>query len=266
MRGVLASFDVHVFTRYLLHPTGAFWRALTTTVVIAVAAQVMGSVIGLVSALAWISRVAPIRWLSYLYVTIVRGIPALVMIFLVYFGLPLYTNTDLFPAHPHLFGLAVSGAALAGIVALGINEGAYMSEIIRAGIISIDPGQMEAAKSLGMTRRLAMRRIVLPQAARVIVPPLGNEFNSMLKSTALVATIGANEIFNDATIHYAASFKAEFFAGVAVWYIALTTLWTLIQTQIERRLARSEREEMAGEGSWFTRTFGFGGQRIGEHM
>src|SRR5206468_2270450 len=111
------------------------------------------------------------------------------------------------------------------------------------------------------TRRLAMRRIVLPQAARVIVPPLGNEFNSMLKSTALVSTIGASEIFNNATIHYAATFKSEFFAAVAVWYIALTTLWTLIQARIERRLARSEREEMEEE-SWFERTFGFGGQRV----
>src|SRR5437660_6184242 len=160
MHAVLASFDVHVFTRYVLHPDGAFWRALINTVVMAVSAQILGIAIGLVSALAWISRIAPVRWLSYLYVTIVRGIPALVMIFIVYFGLPLYTNVDLFPAHPHLFGLALNGAILAGIVALAVNEGAYMSEIIRAGIISIDPGQMEAAKSLGMTGRLAMRRIV----------------------------------------------------------------------------------------------------------
>ena len=113
-----------------------------------------------------------------------------------------------------------------------------MREIIRAGIDAIDKGQMEAARSLGMTHRLAMRRIVLPQAARVIVPPLGNEFNAMIKNTSLVFTIGVYEMFSDAEIHYSTSFlPVEYFGAVAVWYLVLTTVWTLIQSQIERKLA-----------------------------
>ena len=88
---------------------------------------------------------------------------------------------------------------LAGLVALGINEGAYMSEIVRAGILSVDPGQTEAAKSLGMTYRLTMSRIVLPQALRVIIPPLGNEFNNMLKTTSLLSIIAVEEMFRYAT-------------------------------------------------------------------
>ena len=101
---------------------------------------------------------------------------------------------------------------------------------------------MEAARSLGMTRGLAMRRIVLPQAARVIVPPLGNEFNAMIKNTSLVFTIGVYEMFSDAEIHYSQTFKpVEFFGAVAIWYLVLTTVWTLIQSQIERKLAVSER-------------------------
>jgi len=125
-------------------------------------------------------------------------------------------------------------------VALGVNEGAYMTEIVRAGILAIDPGQMEAAKSLGMTYRKAMRRIVLPQAARVIVPPLGNEFNNMLKTTSLMAVISVTELFRVAQGVYAVTFKPfEVFLGVAVYYLALTTIWSLIQSVIERRIGAS---------------------------
>ena len=130
---------------------------------------------------------------------------------------------------------------LAGIVALSINEGAYMSEIVRAGILSVEPGQTEAAKSLGMTYGLTMRRIVLPQALRVIIPPLGNEFNNMLKTTSLAFTIGVYEMFADAEIGYSNSFKVEFFEAVAIWYLVLTGVWSIIQASIERRLGASER-------------------------
>ena len=118
-----------------------------------------------------------------------------------------------------------------------------MREIIRAGIDSIDKGQMEAAKSLGMRYGLAMRRIILPQAARVIVPPLGNEFNNMMKNTSLVFTIGVYELFADASAGYSVSLRSEYFFVVAFWYLMLTTAWTFVQAWIERRLAKSERGE-----------------------
>jgi polar amino acid transport system permease protein len=122
-------------------------------------------------------------------------------------------------------------------VALAINEGAYMSEIVRAGILSVDPGQTEAAKSLGMTYRLTMSRIVLPQALRVIVPPLGNEFNNMLKTTSLMSVIAVEELFRVAQAANSATFKSfEAFFGVALYYLALTTIWSAIQSRIERRL------------------------------
>jgi len=132
-------------------------------------------------------------------------------------------------------------------VALAINEGAYMSEIIRAGIQSVDPGQMEAALSVGMPRSLAMRRIVLPQAARVIVPPLGNEFNGMIKNTSLLAFIGVYEMFFDAETHYSTTFKpVEYFLAVAFWYLVLTTIWSIIQARIERRLDPAEHGQNIG--------------------
>jgi polar amino acid transport system permease protein len=241
---LLAAFEWHIFWQRLAHPDHVFARALWTTVYIAVIAQALGVLLGLLAALMRMSRLAPMRLLSGLYVLVFRGTPVIVQIFFVYFGANLFLGFDLFPRTLQLGPLSVNGAVVAGITALAMNEGAYMREIIRAGIDSIDKGQMEAARSLGMTEGLAMRRIVLPQAARVIVPPLGNEFNNMLKTTSLLAFIGVYELFEDADIHYSATFKpVEYFSAVAVWYLILTTVWSLMQTRIERRLAVSERGE-----------------------
>jgi polar amino acid transport system permease protein len=239
---VLASVDWQIFWERLFHPDHAFLRALLTTVYIAVAAQVLGVVLGLLAALMRTSRIGPLRWLSGFYVLLFRGTPLLVQIFFVYYGVNLLFGISLIPTTLNFGIFTMDGAVFAGILALGLNEGAYMREIIRAGIDAIDKGQMEAARSLGMRYGLAMRRIILPQAARVIVPPLGNEFNAMIKNTSLVFTIGVYEMFSDAEIHYAQTFKpVEFFGAVAIWYLLLTSIWTLIQAQIERKLAASER-------------------------
>jgi polar amino acid transport system permease protein len=234
-----------IIAERIFSPDREFWRALITTVTIAVLAQALGIVLGLISALAGLSRLRIVRGLSAAYVLLIRGTPLIVQIFFIFYGANLFFGFSLFPREVSLAGFTVSGAILAGTVALAINEGAYMSEIIRAGIQSVDPGQMEAALSVGMTRSLAMRRIVLPQAARVIVPPLGNEFNGMIKNTSLLAFIGVYEMFFDAQRHYSTTFKpVEYFFAVAFWYLVLTTIWSLIQAQIERRLNPSE--ERAG--------------------
>jgi polar amino acid transport system permease protein len=246
--------DWSVVWQRLFHPDAAFARALAATVYIAILAQFFGVLLGLISALAGMSRFWFVKALSYGYVLVLRGTPLIVQVFFVYFGANLFLGFDLFPRTVDLLAFGVSGAVVAGITALAINEGAYMSEIIRAGITAIDPGQLEAAKSVGMTTRQAMRRIILPQAARVIVPPLGNEFNGMIKNTSLLAFIGVYEMFLDAEVHYSTSFQpVEYFAAVAIWYLLLTTVWTLIQVQIERRLGASERVE--GE-RWVTRFLG----------
>jgi len=248
---MLAVVDWHIVWQRIFHPNSVFAKALWTTVYIAVTAQLIGVVLGLVAALMRQSRVAPLRWLSGFYVWVFRGTPVLVQLYFIYFGVNILFGITVIPTVLHLGLFNLDGVALAAILALGINEGAYMREIIRAGIDSIDAGQMEAAKSLGMRYGLAMRRIVLPQAARVIVPPLGNEFNNMLKTTSLAFTIGAYEIFADAEIGYSNSFQpVEYFLGVAFWYLVLTTVWTFIQAAIERKLAASERGE---ELSFFER-------------
>jgi len=239
---MLAAVDWHVVGDRIFHPDHAFFRALYTTVYMAVIAQILGVLLGLVAALMRTSKFAPFRLLSGIYVWLFRGTPLLVQIFFIYYGANQLLGFTLIPNALNLGFAKIDGAIVAAIIALGVNEGAYMREIIRAGIDSIDKGQMEAAKSLGMRYGLAMRRIVLPQAARVIVPPLGNEFNNMLKTTSLVFTIGVYEMFADAEIGYSNTFQpVEYFMGVAFWYLVLTTIWGFIQAGIERRLGASER-------------------------
>lgn len=233
MNSLVVAVDWHLFWQRIFHPGPVFWRALWTTVYMAVISQIAGVLLGLLAALMRESRFAPFRWISGAYVLIFRGTPLLVQIFFIYvtFNLPTI----------HLHFWTIPSEALTGIVALSLNEGAYMREIIRAGIDSIDQGQMEAAKSLGMRYGQAMRRIILPQAARVIVPPLGNEFNNMLKNTSLTTVIGVYELYSDAQQGYSLTFNSDYWLLVAFWYLVLTTVWTLIQTWIEGRLAASER-------------------------
>jgi polar amino acid transport system permease protein len=208
--------------------------------VIAVISQVIGVVLGVFGALGRLARLRPMRWLANAYVWVFRGTPLLVQIVILYFGL---AQTNIIRWDDIIIGdFVIAGAVQAGIFALGVNEGAYMTEIVRAGIISIDPGQMEAAKSLGMSYAQAMRRIVLPQAARVIVPPLGNEFNNMLKTTSLLTIVSVSELFvtfQQMNGNGPASFHPfELFLACALWFLLLTTIWSVIQAWIERRLAR----------------------------
>ena len=241
---LIAAFDWHLFWQRIFSPDSEFALALWRTIYISVSAQLLGIVLGLIAAFMRMSRFWPLRFLSGLYALVFRGTPVIVQIFFVYFGANLLFGFNLIPNTADFGLFEMSGAAFAGILALGINEGAYMREIIRAGIDAVDRGQVEAAKSLGMTQRLAMRRIVLPQAARVIVPPLGNESNNMLKTSSLLFVIGVQELFADAEIRYSTTFKpVEYFAAVAFWYLVLTTVWSLIQAQIERKLAVSERAD-----------------------
>ncbi len=221
--------------------------AVITTLLMAILAQLLGILLGLVAALAGRARNPVIHGISAIYVWIFRGTPVLVQILLLYFGVPRLLGLDPFPTtYPFLPGL-MGGAFVAATLALGVNEGAYMSEIIRAGILSVDAGQAEAAKSLGMTPRKTMSRIVLPQAMRVIIPPLGNEFNNMIKTTSLASVIAVTELVLIAEERYAGTFKPfEPLVGISIYYLAMTTIWGFIQARIERRvgagLSRNEPE------------------------
>src|SRR5205823_10177740 len=144
---MLAAVDWHILWQRIFHPDHVFVLALWRTIYISVCAQVLGVALGLIAALARMSRIAPLRWLSGAYVLVFRGTPVIVQIFFVYFGVNLLFGFTLIPNTVSAGPISLDGAALAGIVALAVNEGAYMREIIRAGIDAIDKGQMEAAKS-----------------------------------------------------------------------------------------------------------------------
>lgn len=225
----------------IFNGSSVFWRSLWTTVYIAVSAEVLGVLIGIVTLATLRSRIPPLRWLAWVYRLIMRGTPPIVQIFFIYYGANLILGFDLFPSQLTIGSVAISGAVLAGITALALNEGAFMSEIIRAGVDSVDSGQLESALAVGMTRRQAMRRIIAPQAARVITPAVGNQFNYMLKATSLLSFIGVYEMFQDAQVGYSASFRpVEYFIGVAIWYLVLTSLWGLVQARIEKKLGASD--------------------------
>jgi polar amino acid transport system permease protein len=240
------DFHVGYFRHLVFHPSHAFLVGLWTTVYVSVLAQAIGVGVGLVVELVRRSRRAPLRLLAGFYIWLLRGTPVLVQLVLVYNGLAalgVYRFTDI-----TLLGFTLSGVIQAGIITLAINESAYMAEIIRASINSVDKGQTEAAESLGMTRGRAMRFVVLPQALRVMIPPLGNEFNNMMKITSLLSVIGVEELFLNAQELNSTTFRTfEIFLAAAVYYLALTTIWGVIQSWLERRLAAGS-GEVAGPG------------------
>ena len=233
-------FNIPYFRYFFTLPQA--WRGVRYTFILAILAQTTGIILGLFAALMRTSRIAVLRGLSWIYLWVFRGTPVLLQIYLVANALPLLLlSMDTDPTgHGWISRLAVvigSNAFSSGYLALSLNEGAYMSEIVRAGIESIDRGQMEAAKALGMTYPLAMRRIILPQALKVIIPPTGNEFISMLKTTSLVSVIGLQELMLISLQTAAHSFNfLEVFTAAGIYYLAATTVLTLVQSQIERRV------------------------------
>lgn len=223
--------------------------AAWTTLWISVVAQFLGVVIGLFLALMRMSRFRFLSMPAGAYIWFFRGSPLLVQVLLLWDGLPKVAPGLLLPAWAVI------------VIAFSLNEGAYMAEIVRAGITSVDPGQMEAAKSLGMRYALAMRRIILPQAARVIIPPLGNEFNNMLKTTSIASVIGLQELTGTAEIFGASNFTIfEWLIIATFYYLLLTTLWGYIQSWIENRLNpdRLTKADLKEKKSWTQRMIGFG--------
>jgi polar amino acid transport system permease protein len=221
----------------LFAPNGAIVNGLGLTVGISIIAQLVGVILGVFAAMGRMAKFLPFRIVANFYIWVFRGTPLLVQLMFFFFGLQ--------TAHIFKWPEVVAGPVdilpeiLAGIIILGVNEGAYMAEIVRAGIMAVDPGQTEAAKSLGMTYGGTMRRIVLPQAARVIIPPLGNEFNNMLKTTSLLSVLSIFELYNTVSIAAGRSYAYfELFGACAIWYLLMTTLWGLVQSRIEKRFSR----------------------------
>ena len=197
-------------------------RGAVVTVEISLLSMALALVLGLVAALGRLSRLRPLRFLSTLYVELVRGTPLLVQLFIVYYGLP-------------SVGIRLE-PFLAGFLTLGAHYGAYLSEVYRAGILAVDRGQWEAAASVGMGRGMVMREVILPQAIRTILPPVGNYFISMLKDSALVATISVTELLRAGQLRVAITFRAmDIYLMVAAIYLVMSYALSLLIGYFERR-------------------------------
>jgi len=234
------DFDFGTVREYLFRDT--IVQGAKNTLYISVLAQLIGIVIGTLTAVPRNLKVPVVGQLCGLYVWVFRGTPLLLQLIFVFSALPLYAPDDFgfgpFEYHRQWLLLSPFQAAL---IALALNEGAYMSEIMRAGIESIETGQMDASKSLGMTRLQAMRHVILPQAARVVVPPTGNEFNAMLKNSSLASVISYRELLFSARGVYARNYQImELLVVASLWYLFFTTVWTLIQSEIEQALRPEE--------------------------
>ncbi|MDR7866346.1 MAG: amino acid ABC transporter permease [Sporomusaceae bacterium] len=213
------NFDVELIVRsFPLLLAGA-----AVTVQITALSVGFGLLIGMFVGIARISRLLPVRAAAAVYVDFIRGTPLLVQIFLIYFALPILLGARIDPF-------------IAAITACSINSGAYVAEIFRAGIQSIDKGQMEAGRSLGMTWSQTMRHIILPQAFKRIIPPLGNEFIAMLKDSSLVSVIGFEELTRRGQLIIARTYGSfEIWLTVAFIYLIMTFAISRLVAYLERR-------------------------------
>lgn len=206
----------------LLRTIPAFLAAAWITVKLSVIGVVLGLLLGLIIALFKISRFKALRAIAATYITIIRGTPLIVQISFLYFGIS---------------SLIVLTGFWAGAIALGVHNGAYIAEIFRGAIQSIDRGQTEASKSLGMTNAQSMRRIIFPQAFKFSIPALGNQFIICLKDSSLVYVIGVAEIYSIANWEAANSFKQfESFFVAGLYYLVLVSFGSFLLKRLENKL------------------------------
>lgn len=240
-------FEWDVIGRYFL--SSRVLDALVLTLLLTVVAMAIGIVLGVILAVMRLSVNPLLSSASWVYIWFFRGTPVLVQL-LFWFNLAfLYPQVSLgIPFGPSFVqGNANDfiSALFAAILGLGLNEGAYMAEIVRAGILSVEHGQVEASQALGMTRAQTMRRIILPQAMRVIIPPTGNETISMLKTSSLASVITVTELLYAVQLIYSVNFKTIPLLIVAsIWYLIMTSLLTVGQYYIERYYARGAAREL----------------------
>jgi len=211
------------FFQYLTN--GLMMEGAWATIWLSVVSMILGLGLGVLAALFKMYGNKPLQAIANFYIWLFRGTPVLIQLIIIYTGLPQLG-----------IRLTVIESAILG---LALNEGAYLAEIIRAGIMSVDKGQNDAARALGMTWRERMWLVILPQATRTIIPPLGNQFNGMLKTTSLASVISMEELMRNAQMLAQIEFRVlEAYTVAAVWYLILVSIWSMIQVRIEAHYAK----------------------------
>jgi len=228
---MLASFNTHLFWDAL--SSGPFWRGALLAIEITVVSFAIALVIGFFLALGRNSRSRAVRGGVFLYTWFFRATPTLLQLLFVWDALPQMWST---------FNHGWFTPFLAATIALSLNEGAYMVEIIRSGLMSVDPGQELAGRALGMSRRRILRRIVVPQAVRIVIPPMGNEFITLLKLTSLASVISVTELLTAAQNFYStnASYE-EAFAAAGLYYLFIVSILMYLQSRLEKRFTFASR-------------------------
>jgi len=241
-------FQWSVVRHYLFDST--VLHGVRVTIELTAISMVIGVILGVILAVMRLSPNPIVAGAAWLYIWFFRGTPLLVQILFWGFIGALYPEISLGAFGQSLFSESANSLIslfTAAILGLSLNEGAYMAEIVRAGILSVDEGQTEAAQSIGMTRLETMRRVVLPQAMRVIIPPTGNETISMLKNTSLVSVIGYAELLFSVQIIYGRTYQTIPLLIVAsIWYLAMTSVLYVFQYFIERRYSRGSSRHVGG--------------------
>jgi polar amino acid transport system permease protein len=213
-------------------------EGIVNTMVMAVLAMALGIVLGVVVAIMRLSPNPVLQSVATGYTWLFRGTP-LILQLLLWFNLALVFPTIGIPGLWSVRAVDLMTPFLSALLGLGINQGAYTSEVMRAGMLSVDAGQYEAAQAIGMGRLRALRRIILPQAMRVVIPPLGNEFIGMVKATSLASVIQYPEVLHNAeNIYYANSRVIELLIVAGFWYLMVVSILTPLQMLLERRFAR----------------------------
>lgn len=207
----------------LLNILPALFQGAGFTLFLTMVSVIFGMLLGLFLALGRISRNKAVDRICSFYIWLFRGTPLLLQIFFIYYALPLIYRPLTLPQLP------------AALIALSLNSGAYLAEIIRAAIQSIDKGQMEAAKALGMSYGQAMRRVIVPQSYRRLIPPVGNEFIALLKDSSLVSVIGMYELLRTASVRANSSGDASIYIPCAILYLTMTSLFTYVFEKLEKK-------------------------------
>lgn len=216
------------FYEFFLQSLPKLMIGMRMTILMTAVSLIFAIVLGIVSCFLKISKYKPLNWISDIYVNIIRGTPLLVQASFLYFGLPAVTGLKL-------------GSFQASVIILCLNAGAYLSEIFRSGISAVNKGQMEAARSLGLPYGVSMQKVVLPQAIRIVIPSVVNQFIITLKDTSILSVIGVGELMRSGNLIVARTFRSfETYGIVAVMYFIIVMILTQVSRLIERRLSNDK--------------------------
>jgi polar amino acid transport system permease protein len=228
---MLASFDTHTFWEAL--SSGPFWKGALLAIALTCATMGAAVVLGFFLALGRTSGRRAVRGFVFFYSWLFRATPTLLQLIFVWDALPQFWP---------VFNGSWFTPFLAAWIALSLNEAAYMAEIIRAGLLSVDPGQELAGRAIGMSRRQILRRVIVPQAVRIVIPPTGNEFITVLKLTSLASVISVHELLTAAGEDASVKFQyAETYGAALVYYLVIVSILMVLQSRLERRFTWSSR-------------------------